>query len=116
MYLLPHQSVHQTFGQTCCWLDNAGGAIRKHCQTCLSDGYGGFTINCSTTIGPAAKTFGDIYKIPTRGPAVQDTPQSETNGPQQQGGVLQGDPVVGEELLHRTPHNQKLAKNDKEVS
>ncbi|HYG00373.1 MAG TPA: hypothetical protein VD815_09785 [Candidatus Saccharimonadales bacterium] len=84
------------WSKTCCWLDNEGGVIRKHCQTCLSDGYGGYTINCETTKGPITKTFGDIYKIPNRGPASQDTPQSETNEQQQQqGDVLQGDPVIG---------------------
>jgi hypothetical protein len=83
------------WSKTCCWLDNEGGVIRKHCQTCLSDGYGGYTINCETTKGPVTKTFGDIYKIPNRGPATHDTPQSETNEPQQQqGGVLHGGPVA----------------------
>lgn len=43
------------WSKTCCWLDNEGGVIRKHCQTCLSDGYGGYTINCKTTKGPVAK-------------------------------------------------------------
>ena len=43
------------WSRTCCWTDNSGGTIHKECQTCLSDGYGGYTINCETTKGPVAK-------------------------------------------------------------
>lgn len=43
------------------------------------------------------RPLGGIFKIPTPRPAAQDTSQSGTNGTQQQGGIIQGDPVVGGE-------------------
>lgn len=62
------------------------------------------------------RPWGGIFKIPTPAPAAQEKPQSETNGAWQQGGILQGDPVVRGGTSAQDSHNQKLVGRGRGVS